>query len=128
MIGWKVVRHEGGVGTGTPLMVSATKLVFCAVYKRGTWTYPPRNCGPLTVFSSKDEAIIFSKSAQAICPATRSIWRVEYEPMGGEKVWTAGDQAIIGDVWGYQELSLGLLPYGTQLASRVKLLEKEQAS
>jgi hypothetical protein len=83
-------------------------------YHLGKWTEPRKGWGPLCVFNTKRNATMFRKKLMA---PHYAIMRCEYEPSNSDKIWrkmlTCTEVRLLCEA-----------PYGTVLATRVRLLRK----
>jgi hypothetical protein len=108
--GFKVVtpgHRRGGLWSCTVWPYS------CSVeYIKDVWTSHHEDNGPLAVFSSADDALSFSDSLEICC----EIWKCEYEESAKQQLWME---------WGNEYVTIPyVIPPGTVLADRVKLIER----
>ena len=103
--GWKVVDRSTGA------YVSVSIRQGRVTYRLNEWTIPEPRCGPLCVFSAELQAINFARSMDS----SKIVFPCEYKISMHRSIWNSQSDTM----------SLAYLPYGTRLASRVRLLEKE---
>ncbi|MEI6423294.1 MAG: hypothetical protein WCP55_13815, partial [Lentisphaerota bacterium] len=109
--GYKVLRPAGG-----RLVSCSVKLSRRKTYSESDWTRPSKGCGPLCVFGTRQEAMVFQRKP---CPADLVgcvVRECLYEPSRETRVWFGGD-------WGRRNNCLNQCsqPYGTRLAVKVRL-------
>ena len=90
----------------------------CVKYRFNEWVEPSKNCGPLCVFNTLEEARKFSKSIIS----EYYIYECLYYPSNEWVVYYPSNDHI----YGFCKTSLFQLPKGTVLANRVKLIKKEK--
>lgn len=92
-------------------------------YKRGAWAQPDERCGPLCVFDSLPEALLFAERGDRI-------WRCFYVPSRQDSVWVLDVETIgagTNEAFTFPMLfwnRLGNLPEGTVLADAVYLIDE----
>ena len=107
LIGYKVVKKKS--------LISSTIYIHRIKYRINKWVKPLKNCGPLCVFKTKEDALNFVGTA---CLDFYSIYECLYEPSEEKGVYVEG--------WKEFKKTLRVLPKGTALANRVKLIKKEK--
>lgn len=80
-------------------------------YGAGSWAKPQLNCGPLSVFKSVEAAKSFMNDY--FLSSRLEIWKCEYIRSHYTKLWTP-----------FRRSPPQLVPVGTVLADKVKLIEK----
>lgn len=116
-VGWKVTTEGMNSCVVMPRGGRSVK------YKKGEWVQPDERCGPLCVFGSLPEALLFAEWGDVI-------WRCFYVPSRQDSVWvlsveTIGD--VTNKVFTFPRIlwnRLGNLPEGTVLADAVYLIDE----
>lgn len=114
----KVVRAEPQRKTQTLRSILSTPCCALVVYRQKVETWPREDCGPLCVFSTREQALAFTADLRRI-PAEMQIWTCLITPSGSDYIWLPPNR--------YRTLPLSAMPAGTVLADSVTLWDLECA-
>lgn len=117
MIGYKVCLEFNGYYLAAFPTINPYVDVY---YSFDTYVAPKKGCGPLCVFDTLDNAIMFSKK---YC-INYTIFECDYETSEERTIYRTESYPFSGEIKVTQGPTLKDLPVGTALASKVVLIKK----
>jgi len=106
-----MIRTGYKVCSGTNRFRSAFSFGRVVEYKINVWTYQPKDCGPLAVFRTQCGVDDFKTHNRSL-DTNSQVFLCEYEESNEEKLYTEDHHRF------------NMLPQGTELATKVKLIKK----